>query len=87
MRHKYVIAFTLLFLLLLIYYQNKCTERFESNKDKAKFITNWFEKTKKRDYSTYKDEVPQSDIIEYSKIKQLNKQGNLNYNSVENMLK
>ncbi len=62
-------------------------ENFQSREEKASFITNWAQNKPKISYNDFKSQVPDSDIIDYDKIKKSTTGGKLNEGKlVENLM-
>lgn len=79
-----LIAISVLLILWLI--KTYLMENYESRREKAQSIHKWFRSCGSPEYVNYKDSVEDSDIVEYSKAKELYRQGKLTVGNVEKIL-
>lgn len=80
------ILIVLLIIVFFFLYKRLTKENYASRREKARTITNWWQGNNDPSYERYKIEVPQSDIVEYSSVRELKKGGNLDVSSVEKVI-
>jgi hypothetical protein len=73
--------------LIVLYIHNSTAEGFNTKREKAQAIYNWFSSSTDHKYSNYKaDMKSQSNIVEYEDVMSLFKNKNLTVESVENII-
>lgn len=80
------ILVVLLIVVSFFLYRRLTKENYASRREKAQTITSWWQSNKNPSYERYKSEVPQSDVVEYSSVRDLKKEGKLNAQSVERVI-
>ncbi len=73
-------------LMAILIYLYVCQENYESKREKANTIANYFNNTSSHSYKDYRDKVPESDIVEYNDAKDLYTAGNMSVDILENKL-
>lgn len=61
-------------------------ENYVSKKEKASSINQWWQNTPNPTYKKYKMQVDDSDIVEYNKVRQLKRGGNLSTSAIEQVI-
>lgn len=84
MGYKYWIG--LLVILVIIFVVRYRREGFATKREKATSIYNWWKSENSPKYQNYKNEVKNSDIIEYKAVKDLHKGGKLNVGEIEKVI-
>ena len=66
---EFIIKIIIIIFLLAYIFKDYIRENYVSKDEKADTIYEWFRKNPDPRYVSYKKEVPESDIVEYSDIK------------------
>ena len=73
----------LIIIILVIFLTNNfLVENYQSRKEKADTIYNWFSSNKSHTYKEYREDVPDTDIVEYSTVKPLAKKADFTVDKV-----
>ena len=76
--------FVVMVIILAIHYWNR--ESFSSNRSRAKKIVSWFSKNDKPRYVDYRNDIAGGNIVEYKDAADLKRNGQLNIDSLSNLL-
>jgi len=76
----------IILVILLIYILCIRKECYTSKKEKAENITNWFNNNSNPSYEKYSKSVEGSDVLEYTDIKNMQKNGGLSPDKVEQII-
>lgn len=68
---RIVLVAILIVVVVLLIWWFSTKEDFETKREKASAIREWFNQNSDPQYNTYKTQVPESDIVEYDKIRAL----------------
>lgn len=71
----------------MLWYYMFAREGYESKKQKAETIYNWWESAQAPSYNRYKSDVDNSDIVEYYGSKKLKKSGELSVDNIMQIIK
>jgi hypothetical protein len=82
-----LLGILLLFIILCIYlHHTGASEDFSSKREKASAVFGWFSKNSDPQYTDYKRQVPDSNIVDYNEVKKLLQNKDLTLSSVERAL-
>lgn len=74
-------------ILILLWKFYNSGENYETKKEKAETIYNWWNSAVSPTYNSYKSDIANSDIVEYYGSKKLKKSGNLSVDNIMNVIK
>ena len=73
-------------IVIYLIYKQLIAEGFSSKREKAEAINNWWSRESSPTYKEYKNEIPHSDIVEYGKVKNLKKTGDVSVDNIEKLI-